>query len=178
MIQTPRGGNATVGQTVRLTCTSASLPPACFSWELNDQPVTAGQSGSGVLSLQIFSTNQSGRYACIARDDVTGGTSKQQIDLAIVGELMALCGTLVTDASVRLFFGLTFIFLTGEGVINHRIDKFTCHLTRRSHNFHPPTMIFLSGYFLLFAGSIINVSVMGLCLCLLCFGSISVFCSQ
>ncbi|XP_016110338.1 LOW QUALITY PROTEIN: transcription factor mef2A-like [Sinocyclocheilus grahami] len=40
------GGDATVGQTVRLTCTSAPLPPASFSWELNDQPVTAGQSGS------------------------------------------------------------------------------------------------------------------------------------
>uniref|UniRef100_A0A8C1NVS7 Si:dkeyp-97a10.3 n=1 Tax=Cyprinus carpio TaxID=7962 RepID=A0A8C1NVS7_CYPCA len=78
------GGDATVGQTVRLTCTSASLPPASFSWELNGQPVTAGQSGSGVLSLQIFSSNQSGRYTCIARNDVTGGTSKQQIDLAIV----------------------------------------------------------------------------------------------
>ncbi len=128
---------------VRLTCTSASLPPASFSWELNDQPVTGSQSGSGVLSLQIFSTNQSGRYACITRNDVTGGTSKQQIDLAVVGELMALCGTLVTDASVSSFFGLTFIFLTREGVINHWIDKFMCHLSRRSHNFHPPTMISL-----------------------------------
>lgn len=137
------GGDATVGQTVRLTCTSTSLPPASFSWALNGQPVTAGQSGSGVLSLQIFSTNQSGTYTCSARNDITGGASKQQIDLAIVGELMALCGITVTDASVSSFFGLRFIFLTGEGVINYRIDKFMCHYTGRSHNFHPPTMHFL-----------------------------------
>ncbi|XP_067303911.1 uncharacterized protein [Pseudorasbora parva] len=78
------GGDATVGQTVRLTCTSTSLPPASFSWELNGQPVTAGQSGSGVLSLQIFSTNQSGSYACTAQNDITGGALKQQINLAIV----------------------------------------------------------------------------------------------
>ncbi|XP_043116289.1 transcription factor mef2A isoform X2 [Puntigrus tetrazona] len=78
------GGDATVGQTVRLTCTSASLPPASFSWKLNDQPVTAGQSGSGALSVQIFSANQSGRYTCVAQNDVTGGTSQQQIDLAVV----------------------------------------------------------------------------------------------
>lgn len=108
------GGDATVGQTVRLTCTSTSLPPASFSWELNGQPVTAGQSGSGVLSLQIFSTNQSGKYACTAQNDITGGASKQQIDLAVVGELMALCGTRVTDASVSSLFDLTFIFLPGE----------------------------------------------------------------
>lgn len=86
-----------MGQTFRLTCTSASLPPASFSWELNGQPVTAAQSGSGVLSLQIFSTSQSGRYVCAARNDITGVESKQQMDVVIVGELMALGGTRVTD---------------------------------------------------------------------------------
>lgn len=84
------GGDATLGQTFRLTCSSASLPPASFSWELNGQPVTAGQPGSGVLNLQIFSTNQSGRYVCAARNDITGVESKQQMDVVIVGELMAL----------------------------------------------------------------------------------------
>lgn len=161
-----------MGQTVRLTCTSTSLPPASFSWELNGQPVTASQSGSGVLNLQIFSTNQSGTYACTARNDITGGASKQQIDLAIVGELMALCGTRVTDASVSSFFGLTFIFMTGEGVISYRIDKFMCHHTGRIHNFHPPTLLcrILSP-----VCSIIDVSVMffslpWLHLCLLFLG--------
>lgn len=131
-----------MGQTVRLTCTSTSLPPASFSWELNGQPVTAGQSGSGVLNLQIFSTNQSGTYTCIARNDITGGALKQQIDLAIVGELMALCSTRVTDTSVSSFFSLPFIFLTGEGVIIYRTDKLMYHHTGRSL-FHLPTMHFL-----------------------------------
>uniref|UniRef100_A0A8C1XGV6 Si:dkeyp-97a10.3 n=1 Tax=Cyprinus carpio TaxID=7962 RepID=A0A8C1XGV6_CYPCA len=118
------GGDATVGQTVRLTCTSASLPPASFSWELNGQPVTAGQSGSGVLSLQIFSTNQSGRYACIARDDVTGGTSKQQIDLAIVGTCLsggAVAGIVVACVVALIIIIVVIILLLRQRNVDRRL---------------------------------------------------------
>ncbi|KAI3360569.1 hypothetical protein L3Q82_002439 [Scortum barcoo] len=80
------GGDVLVGQTVRLTCVSDSLPPALFSWQRDGQPVTSGQLDSGVLSLQTFSTNESGRYVCTARNSITGGTSAQGTDLAIVGE--------------------------------------------------------------------------------------------
>lgn len=75
-----------VGQTVRLTCNSDSLPPALFSWQRDGQDVAAGQPGS-VLILQTFSTNESGRYVCTARNSITGETSTQGTDLAIVGEL-------------------------------------------------------------------------------------------
>ncbi|XP_070690861.1 uncharacterized protein, partial [Pempheris klunzingeri] len=78
------GGNVLVGQTVRLTCMSDSLPPALFSWQRDGQPVASGQPDSGVLSLQTFSTNESGRYVCIARNGITGGSSEQGTDLAIV----------------------------------------------------------------------------------------------
>lgn len=81
------GGDVLVGQTVRLTCMSDSLPPALFSWQRDGQPVASGQPDSGVLSLQTFSTNESGRYVCTARNSITGGTSEQGTDLAVVGEL-------------------------------------------------------------------------------------------
>ncbi|XP_029360780.1 uncharacterized protein LOC115045305 isoform X2 [Echeneis naucrates] len=79
------GGDVLVGQTVRLTCTSDSLPPALFSWQRDGQTVTSGQLGDGVLTIQTFSTNESGRYVCTARNSITGGTSAQGTDLAIVG---------------------------------------------------------------------------------------------
>lgn len=76
-----------VGQTVRLTCLSDSLPPALFSWQRDGQPVASSQPDSGVLNIQTFSTNESGRFVCAARNSITGNTSEQGTDLAIVGEL-------------------------------------------------------------------------------------------
>ncbi|XP_067267862.1 bromodomain-containing protein DDB_G0280777-like isoform X1 [Chanodichthys erythropterus] len=118
------GGDATVGQTVRLTCTSTSLPPASFSWELNGQPVTAGQSGSGVLNLQIFSTNQSGTYACTARNDITGGASKQQIDLAIVGTCLsggAVAGIVVACVVALIIIIIVIIVLLRQRNVDRRL---------------------------------------------------------
>ncbi|XP_076004620.1 uncharacterized protein LOC142999088 isoform X2 [Genypterus blacodes] len=77
-------GNVGVGQAVRLTCTSESLPPAQFTWQHNGQAVTFSQPGSGVLNIQTFSTTDSGKYSCVARNAVTAGTSEQTTDLAIV----------------------------------------------------------------------------------------------
>ncbi|KAM7421320.1 hypothetical protein PAMA_015460 [Pampus argenteus] len=78
------GGDVLVGEAVRLTCMSDSLPPALFTWQRNGQPVASSQPDSGVLSLQTISTNDSGRYACTARNSITGDTSEQGTDLAIV----------------------------------------------------------------------------------------------
>ncbi|KAM3614916.1 uncharacterized protein V6R79_020786 [Siganus canaliculatus] len=78
------GGDVLVGQTVRLTCTSESLPPALFSWQRDGQPVASGQPDSGVLSLQTFSTDESGRYVCTARNSITGNSSEQETLLTIV----------------------------------------------------------------------------------------------
>ena len=80
-------GDVLVGDTVRLTCVSDSLPPALFSWQRDGRPVASGQPDGGVLSLQTFSTNESGRYVCEARNAITGGTSEQGTSLAVVGEL-------------------------------------------------------------------------------------------
>ncbi|KAI4811875.1 hypothetical protein KUCAC02_014747 [Chaenocephalus aceratus] len=78
------GGDVLVGQEVRLTCLSDSLPPALFSWQRDGQTVATGQPDSGVLNLQTFSTDESGRYVCTARNSITGGSSEQGTDLAIV----------------------------------------------------------------------------------------------
>lgn len=80
------GGDVKVGGTLRLTCTSTSLPAATFSWEHDRQPVT-GQPNTGVLTLQTVSTSESGQYACIAANSNTGGTSRQTTNLTVVGEL-------------------------------------------------------------------------------------------
>ncbi|XP_045901301.1 uncharacterized protein si:dkeyp-97a10.3 isoform X2 [Micropterus dolomieu] len=78
------GGDAVVGQTVRLTCMSDSLPPALFSWQHNGQSVTATQAGSGVITIQTFSTNDSGSYVCTASNMITGGTSQLGTVLTII----------------------------------------------------------------------------------------------
>ncbi|XP_029593470.1 uncharacterized protein LOC115177106 isoform X1 [Salmo trutta] len=83
------GADAVLGQTIRLTCVSDSLPPATFSWQYNNKSVASGQPDSGVFSLQTFSTNQSGQYKCVASNAVTGATSEQGTDLAIVGTCLS-----------------------------------------------------------------------------------------
>lgn len=80
------GGDVLLGQTVRLTCISDSLPPALFSWQREGQPVVSNQPDSGVLRIQTVSSEESGRYACTARNSITGATSQQQTHLAVVGE--------------------------------------------------------------------------------------------
>nr|XP_020445771.1 carcinoembryonic antigen-related cell adhesion molecule 5-like [Monopterus albus] len=77
-------GDVQLGQAVRLTCTSNSLPPALFSWQYNGQPVASDQVNSGVLTLQTFTTNQSGQYVCTARNTISGVTSQQGTSVAIV----------------------------------------------------------------------------------------------
>nr|XP_055067447.1 uncharacterized protein LOC129448832 isoform X2 [Misgurnus anguillicaudatus] len=120
------GGDATVGQTVRLTCTSASLPPASFSWELNGQPVTAGQSGTGVLNLQIYSTSQGGRYTCTARNDITGATSAQQIDVVIVGTCLsggAVAGIVIACFVALLIIIIVIIVLLRQRKVDQRVKE-------------------------------------------------------
>uniref|UniRef100_A0A3B3TWT1 Ig-like domain-containing protein n=1 Tax=Poecilia latipinna TaxID=48699 RepID=A0A3B3TWT1_9TELE len=103
------GGDVLVGQVVRLTCTSSSLPPATFSWESDGQPVSSGAQDSGVLSLQTFSTNESGRYACTATNSVTRGTSTQSYNLAVVD--VCFDGGEVAGIVIGAFLGLLIIVL-------------------------------------------------------------------
>ncbi|XP_041648508.1 uncharacterized protein si:dkeyp-97a10.3 [Cheilinus undulatus] len=77
-------GDVLVGQTVRLTCLSDSLPPALFTWQRDGQTVASGQPDSGVLSLETFSTDESGRFVCTARNSITTGTSENSTVLTIV----------------------------------------------------------------------------------------------
>lgn len=102
-------GDVLVGQTVRFTCTSTSLPPATFSWEHDEQTISSGAPDSGVLDLQTFSTNESGPYVCTATNSLTGGTSTQSYDLAIVD--VCFNGGEVAGIVIGSFLGLLIIAL-------------------------------------------------------------------
>ncbi|XP_054639168.1 uncharacterized protein si:dkeyp-97a10.3 isoform X2 [Dunckerocampus dactyliophorus] len=84
------------GQVLRLTCTSDSLPPALFTWQRDGEPVVPAQPDSGVLSVQTSSTDDSGRFTCMARNEVTGATSEQATDVSVentcldVGEVVGI----------------------------------------------------------------------------------------
>ncbi|MED6244732.1 hypothetical protein ATANTOWER_022680 [Ataeniobius toweri] len=103
------GGDVLVGKTVRLTCTSVSLPPATFSWERDGQTVSSGASNSGVLSLQTFSTKDSGRYVCMATNSITRGTSAQGYNLTVVD--VCFDGGEVAGIVIGAFVGLLIIVL-------------------------------------------------------------------
>uniref|UniRef100_A0A3P9MHW4 Si:dkeyp-97a10.3 n=1 Tax=Oryzias latipes TaxID=8090 RepID=A0A3P9MHW4_ORYLA len=102
------GGDVLVGKAVRLTCTSVSLPPAIFSWEFNGNPIS-GQPDGGVLTIQTYSTNESGKYACTAKNSITGGTSKQTTTLAVVD--VCLDGGEVAGIVIGSFLLLVIIVL-------------------------------------------------------------------
>ncbi|XP_036414209.1 transcription factor mef2A isoform X2 [Colossoma macropomum] len=97
------GGDATVGQTAKLTCTSVSLPPALLSWRYNGNLLTTSQTDGGTLNLQVFSTNQSGQYICTAQNSITLGTSQQQISFSVVVDqrLRNVTGQQKTDLNNR-----------------------------------------------------------------------------
>ncbi|XP_017279159.1 uncharacterized protein si:dkeyp-97a10.3 [Kryptolebias marmoratus] len=102
------GGDVQVGQTVRITCTSASLPAASFSWQRDGQPIT-GQPNTGVLTLQTTLTSESGQYVCIAENSITGRTSRQTTDLAVVD--VCFDGGEVAGIVIGSFLGLLIIIL-------------------------------------------------------------------
>ncbi|XP_043972027.1 uncharacterized protein si:dkeyp-97a10.3 isoform X1 [Gambusia affinis] len=103
------GGDVLVGQVVRLTCTSTSLPSATFSWERDGRPISSGAPDTGVLSLQTFSTNESGRYVCTATNGITRGTSTQSYNLAVVD--VCFDGGEVAGIVIGGFLGLLIIVL-------------------------------------------------------------------
>ncbi|XP_048882599.1 sialic acid-binding Ig-like lectin 8 isoform X3 [Brienomyrus brachyistius] len=108
------GGQAVVGQTLQLACTSVSLPPALFSWQQNGQSVAADQVNGGVLTLQAITTNQSGQYVCMARNVVTTQTAKQSIGITIVKTCLsvgAVAGIVVACALAVIFIIIGIILL-------------------------------------------------------------------
>ncbi|KAI5611968.1 hypothetical protein C0J50_0636 [Silurus asotus] len=112
------GGEATIGQTVQLTCTSVSLPPALLSWQLNGVPLTSSQANSGTLNLQIFSTNQSGQYTCSASNSITIQTSQQQISLSVVSTCLSVGA--VAGIVVACFVALVLIIVAIILIIRQR----------------------------------------------------------
>ncbi|XP_070976275.1 uncharacterized protein [Oncorhynchus clarkii lewisi] len=120
--------DAVVGQTIRLTCVSDSLPPATFSWKYNNEPVASGQLDSGVFSLQTFSTNQSGQYKCVASNAITGATSAQGTDLAIVGTCLsagAVAGIVIGCVVALILIVIAIVLLVRWKRVDRRLKEAT-----------------------------------------------------
>ncbi|XP_060756309.1 uncharacterized protein si:dkeyp-97a10.3 isoform X2 [Neoarius graeffei] len=112
------GGDATIGQTVQLTCTSVSLPPALLSWQFKGVPLTTSQANGGTLNLQIFSNNQSGQYTCSARNSITTKTSQQQTTLNVVDT--CLSGGAVAGIVIACFVALVLIIVAIVLILRQR----------------------------------------------------------
>ncbi|XP_041758324.1 uncharacterized protein LOC121585993 isoform X1 [Coregonus clupeaformis] len=122
------GADAVVGQTIRLICVTNSLPPATFSWQYNNEPVASGQPDSGVFSLQPFSTNQSGQYKCVASNAITGTTSAQGTDLAIVGTCLsagAVAGIVIGCVVALILIIIAILLLVRWRRVDRRLKEAT-----------------------------------------------------
>ncbi|XP_072538699.1 uncharacterized protein [Salminus brasiliensis] len=136
------GGDATVGQTVKLTCTSVSLPPALLSWQYNGNLLTASQVDGGTLNLQVFSTNQSGQYICTARNSITTGSSQQQVNLSVVGTCLsvgAVAGIVVACFVVLILIIIGIILLLRQRNVDRRLRDVTAHQKTNLNN-RPPVL--------------------------------------
>lgn len=74
---------ALTGTLVTLNCSSASHPPSHFSWYFNDSLVaTTSEYQIGPLTL-----NMSGKYICMAYNNITGKNSTAHKMLTVLGKL-------------------------------------------------------------------------------------------
>lgn len=148
-LETPKDcvgeGDVMVGQTVRLTCVSDSLPPALFTWQRDGQSVTPSQPDSGVLSLQALTTNESGRYVCIARNAISEGTSEQGRDLAVVdicfngGEVAGIViGSLLALLIIILLIVLIIVLVRRKRVQQRQRDTVLVPKTYPEPRIQPP----------------------------------------
>ncbi|KAL6462132.1 hypothetical protein MHYP_G00285540 [Metynnis hypsauchen] len=122
------GGDATVGQTAKLTCTSVSLPPALLSWQYNGNLLTTSQTDGGTLNLQVFSTNQSGQYICTAQNSITLGTSQQQISFSVVGTCLsvgAVAGIVVACFVALILIIVAIVLLIRQRNVDRRLRDVT-----------------------------------------------------
>ncbi|XP_060717430.1 uncharacterized protein si:dkeyp-97a10.3 [Tachysurus vachellii] len=122
------GGDATIGQTVQLTCISVSLPPALLSWKFNGLPLTVSQANGGTLNLQVFSTNQSGQYTCIASNSITTQTSQQQISLNVVATCLsvgAVAGIVVACFVALVLIIVAIILILRQRNVDQRLRTVT-----------------------------------------------------
>ncbi|XP_036394530.1 carcinoembryonic antigen-related cell adhesion molecule 1-like [Megalops cyprinoides] len=75
---------AAVGSTVVLYCSAPSVPPPAFAWEVNGT-----QTGvrTAVYVIEMSNDTDSGTYACLATNDVTGLSASARHELTVKGEM-------------------------------------------------------------------------------------------
>lgn len=136
------GGDATVGQTVKLTCTSVSLPPALLSWKYGGSVLTASSTTGGSLDLTVFSTNQSGEYTCTALNSITTGSSQQQLNLSVVGTCLsvgAVAGIVVACFVALVLIIIAIVLLLRQRKVDQRLREVAGHQKTNLNN-RPPDL--------------------------------------
>ncbi|KAG9283771.1 hypothetical protein AMEX_G2575 [Astyanax mexicanus] len=136
------GGDATVGQTVKLTCTSVSLPPALLSWKYGGSVLTVSSTTGGSLDLTVFSTNQSGEYTCTALNSITTGSSQQQLNLSVVGTCLsvgAVAGIVVACFVALVLIIIAIVLLLRQRKVDRRLREVAGHQKTNPNN-RPPDL--------------------------------------
>ncbi|KAL3984492.1 hypothetical protein ACER0C_016117 [Sarotherodon galilaeus] len=72
-----------VNQREELTCSAASVPPANYTWKLND---TATETTVAVFIIASATYKDTGTYTCEARNIITGKTTSTSHTLSVRGE--------------------------------------------------------------------------------------------
>ncbi|XP_018582402.1 carcinoembryonic antigen-related cell adhesion molecule 20 isoform X2 [Scleropages formosus] len=122
------GGQAEVGKMVKVTCQSASLPPALFSWQKNGQSVTADPLNGSVITFQSISYSQSGEYVCVASNAITTKTAQQVISLTVVGTCLspgAVAGIVIGCVLAIILIIIAIILLLHWRKKKHRLRQDT-----------------------------------------------------
>lgn len=73
-----------VNQREELTCSAASVPPANYTWKLNN---TATATTAAVFIIASATYKDTGTYTCEARNIITGKTTSTSHTLSVRGEL-------------------------------------------------------------------------------------------
>lgn len=72
---------AEVGSNVTLNCSASSQPPSQYSWFFQGFKVAEGS----VYQTDSLSLNSSGKYTCLAHNNITGTNSSTTWNLTVIG---------------------------------------------------------------------------------------------
>lgn len=70
------------GSQITLNCSAESRPPSNYTWFLNDSMLTSGW----MYVIDNATSDNSGKYSCVATNDVTKQNSSAIKDLMVIGE--------------------------------------------------------------------------------------------
>uniref|UniRef100_A0ABM5ESA8 Cell adhesion molecule CEACAM5 n=1 Tax=Pogona vitticeps TaxID=103695 RepID=A0ABM5ESA8_9SAUR len=84
-------------ETLKLSCSASSNPPANYSWYHNGQPLEHGNTSQ--LEIPSLSLSDGGNYTCNATNNYTGLFNDTSLEISILGEWMG-CRKSVTNVTI------------------------------------------------------------------------------